>query len=82
MHELYIEIYEKISKTTNNILGEYVNDEDKSYQSAMALLMMSMKMFMFAGFTKDELPELYTNIEKTFNSVYKDFQRVDLNLKD
>ena len=48
----------------------------------MVLLMMSMKMLMFSGVKKEDLPKLYENIEKTFDKVYEDFKRVDLKLKD
>lgn len=81
MTELYLEIYTQISNQTNKLLENYIHDEDKSYEAGMVLLMLSMKMLMFSGVTKKDLPKLYDNIEKTFNSVYKDFEIVDLNLE-
>lgn len=81
-NKLYIEIYSKIYRSLDNVLSEYVHDEDKSYEAAMALLMISMKMHMFAGVTKENLPILHKNIDETFEIIYKDFERVDLDLKD
>jgi hypothetical protein len=80
--DLYTEIYGEIFKKTNELLKTYRRDEDESYQAGMVLLMLSIKMLMFSGFTKNELPELHENIEETFDTVYEDFKRVDLNLKN
>jgi hypothetical protein len=81
-NSLYIEIYGKIYRLLNEILDECVNDQDKAYEAAMSLLMISMKMHMFAGITKENLPFLHNNIDQTFEKVYRDFESVDLNKKD
>ncbi len=80
-NQLYVKIYKQITGKIHTYLGNCVRDEDKSYQAAMALLMISMKMFMFAGIKKEDLTTLYENIDHTFDKVYNDFKRVDLKMK-
>lgn len=80
--ELYQKIYVKNALALTSICENYIHDKDEAYQIGMVLLMFSLKMLMFSGIEKDDLPKLYHNIEQTFDHVHKDFQRVDLNMKD
>jgi len=82
MNELYLEIYKEICSQTHKLLQTYIRDEDKAYEAGMALMMLSMKMLMFSGVTKENLFILHENIEKAFDDVYKDFQRVDMGFKE
>ncbi len=81
-NELYKNIYAEIAINLNPILGKYVHDEDKSYQAGLVLLMFSMKMHMFAGIEKQDFNVFLDNIKETFDNVYEDFKKVDLDLKD
>jgi hypothetical protein len=82
MNDLYLEIYKDVCSHTYKLLQTYIHDEEKSYEAGMALMMLSMKMLMFSGVTKESLFILHENIEKTFDDVYKDFQKVDMDLKE
>jgi hypothetical protein len=80
--ELYTKIYVKNAPNLTAICQNYIQDKDEAYQIGMVFLMYSLKMLMFSGVEKEDLPNLYNNIEKTWESVYQDFGRVDINLKD
>lgn len=80
--DLYIKIYGENAPKLTGICENYIRDKDEAYEMGMVLLMFSLKMLMFSGVEKDDLPKLYDNIEKTFDIVHKDFKRVDLDLKD
>lgn len=77
--ELYTKIYVKNAPTLTGICENYIHNKDEAYEIGMVLLMYSLKMLMFSGVEKDDLPKLYDNIEKTFDSVYNDYKKVERN---
>jgi hypothetical protein len=79
-NKLYEKIYGEIIKNLSQILDNYHQDKNESYEAGMSLLMISMKMLMFSGMTPEDVPILCNKIKETFDRVYNDFKRVDLNL--